>query len=50
MIVHTRRLQCVVVLVGVAVGLPLASAGNLPIPKGEARTPETRMLTADEAD
>ena len=48
--VQTRRLRSVVVLVGVAIGLPLASAGNLPIPKGEARTPETRTLTADEAN
>ena len=48
--VPVRILQRTVVLAGVVICVLPAPAGNLPIPKGEARTPETRMLTADEAD
>jgi len=33
----------------VVVGVSAAPAGNLPVDKGEARTPETRTLTAEEA-
>jgi hypothetical protein len=44
-----RLLQAVEVLYFLAVCGPSSPAGNLPIPKGEARTPETRALTAEEA-
>ena len=39
----------VVVLLIVAICASTASAGNLPLPPGEARTPETRTLTEEEA-
>ena len=42
-------LSTIVVLFTVVVCGPTAPADNLPLPKGEARTPETRALTAQEA-
>ena len=39
----------IVLLLSVAVCVQPASADNLPLPPGEARTPETRTLTAEEA-
>ena len=42
--------RLVALLCGVAVCVQSALADNLPLPPGEARTPETRMLTAQEAD
>jgi hypothetical protein len=49
--VNTRTwlLQGVVVLVCASVCGSAARAANLPLPRGEARTPETRTLTAQEA-
>jgi len=44
-----RVVKPVVLWFAVAVGVPSASAGNVPVDKGEARTPETRTLTAEEA-
>ena len=41
-----NRVLAAVVL---AVQVPLAAAGNLPLPPGKAETPETRTLTAAEA-
>ena len=46
---RNRLLQTVVVLWFAALGAPAGLAGNLPLPRGEARTPETRTLTAPEA-
>ena len=42
-------LKPVAVLFSVAVCVPTAPADNLPLPQGEARTPETRTLTDEEA-
>ncbi len=39
----------VVALCLVVAGVPVARADNLPLPPGEAKTPETRTLSADEA-
>jgi hypothetical protein len=39
----------IALLFGVAVCVQPAPAGNLPLPPGEARTPDTRTLTAAEA-
>lgn len=40
----------IVLLLGMASCVRPASAGNLPLPPGEARTPDTRTLSAEEAD
>lgn len=45
----TWLLQGVVASLCATVCVPAALAGNLPLPRGEARTPETRTLTAQEA-
>ena len=42
-------LRPIVLLFGVAVCVPSAPAGNLPLPPGEALTPDTRTLTAQQA-
>jgi hypothetical protein len=46
---RTWLLQGVVVLLCAAICSPAARAGNLPLPRSEARTPETRTLTTQEA-
>ena len=46
---RNRLLQSAVVLWFATLGGSVAIAGNLPLPRGEARTPETRTLTAQEA-
>jgi len=43
-------LKSLMVSLGVAAGATAAAAGNLPVDKGAARTPETRDLTPQEAD
>jgi hypothetical protein len=45
----TGLLKGLVASLCVAMCVPPAVAGNLPLPRGEARTPETRTLTAQEA-
>ena len=42
-------LRFIAMLFGVAVWVQPSRAGNLPLPPGEARTPDTRTLTTEEA-
>lgn len=49
MITKWRVLSTITALLCVVACVPRATADNLPLPKGEARTPDTRALTADEA-